>query len=648
MEPDRRPLPAEKVYLVGAGPGDPGLITVRGLECLMRADVVLYDCLVNPALLKLAPAHAELVAVDPPATGDRASGAARSVSRLEQALQKKGIVAYLKGGDPEIFSRSAPELEALRRAGVAFEVVPGITAALATAAYAGIPITHLHHSSAVALVSAKQSSQQPGPKLDFAPLAQFPGTLVFYMALDTVADWVPALLRAGKNPQTPAAVVQRVSWPDQQTVRCTLGELVEVVGQKELKEPSVVVIGEVVGLADESNWFTSRPLFGRRVLLTRPEAQSRAMAARLAELGAEVLFQPAIEIGEPPDWGPVDKAIERIREYDWLVFSSVNGVNYFLKRLWDRQQDVRVLGRSRLAAIGPATATALAEWHLRAELVPQEYRAEELAEELIRRAAERGSVGLASGEAGSESAGGDQAAPRADQDSRASITGDRQSGTHPAGGNISPESGLGMTSTAGASPGQTAHASTQPPAHSADQPPVLQVSASGGKLESGQPPHHSGAQPPSGVCTPLADGAEMLPLAGVSILLLRASRGREVLVERLARAGARVDQVVVYTSADVERADPAVAEALTKGRIDWVTVTSSAIARSLVALLGEDLRRTRLASISPVTSQALRELGFAPAAEAQNYTMDGLLEAILDWERRANRGELEVKNSGRS
>jgi len=560
-KPER--FPAEKVYLVGAGPGEPGLITARGLECLSRADVVLYDCLVNPALLRSAPEGAQFVAVDPPVAERGASGGSRALSLLEQAAKKGGVVVYLKGGDPEVFSRAGPELDLLRREGVAFEVVPGVTAALAAAAYAGISFTHARYSSAVALVTGRQSRGQPAAGLDYAALARFPGTLVFYMALESVGEWVPALLGAGMSGQTPTAVVQRVSWPDQQTTRCTLGELADVVARGQVHEPSVIVIGEVVRLAEPASWFTARPLFGRRVLLTRPQAQSQAMADRLRELGAEVLFQPAIRISSPTDWGPVDRVIDRIAEFDWVVFSSVNGVQYFLGRLWERHQDVRALGRARLAAIGPATAEALKDWRVRAELVPREYRAEELAEALVQWARdEGGAVGCAGGQAEESATGAESALASA-------ISGH---------GGHGPQSLSSQREQGGVAPEQTG------------------------------------------------------PLAGRRILLLRASRGREVLAERLTQAGARVEQVVVYTSVDVEQPCAQVAEALAAGRIDWVTVTSSAIARSLTAMLGENLRRARLASISPVTSGVLRKLGFAPAVEAQTYTMEGLVEAILAWE----------------
>jgi uroporphyrinogen III methyltransferase/synthase len=491
-----------RVYLVGAGPGDPKLITLRGAECLRRADLVLYDCLVNPAILDHVPPSVELVRLGR-RPGERIVAQQEAATRMVDAAREGKTVVQLKGGDPDVFGRTAPEVEALRAAGVPFEVVPGITAAMATAGYAEIPVTHPGRSSAVALITAHQKEGAGGPPVDYARLAHFPGTLVFYMGESSAGQWSGELIRGGKAPDTPVAIVRRVSWSDQQTIRCTLGEVSDVIGEQGLGPPAVVVVGEVVSMAPEVSWFAARPLFGTRVLVTRPRAQAEALCDRLTELGARVDSHPVIEISDPPDWDPVDRALERLNRYDWLVFSSANGVDYLLDRLLVGGGDLRRLGGVRLAAIGPATADELARYRLRADLVPDSYRTEALAAAL-------------SGEA-----------------------------------------------------------------------------------------------------------------AGKAFLLARASRGREVLAEQLEAAGAAIDQIVVYSSTDVGSADPDVAEALSAGRIDWVTVTSSAIARSAVRLFGDALGRARLASISPVTSGVLRQLGYEPAVEAARYTMEGLADAIV-------------------
>ncbi len=491
-----------RVYLVGAGPGDPGLLTLRGVECLGRADVVLYDYLVNPAILTHAKEGCELVCLGHHKAERTVPQDAINARMIEAAVQGKTVVR-LKGGSPDVFGRGAEEREALREAGVPCETVPGITAALAAAAYAEIPITHGSHSSAVALVTGHERRCKEGPALDYEALARFPGTLVVYMGVTTARTWSEALIRGGMAPTTPVAIVRRSTLPDQQTIRCDLQGVADVIAARALRPPAVIIVGQVAASGPEISWFQSRPMFGRRVLVTRPREQAASLAGRLRELGAEVLVEPAIRITDPPDWAPVDAALARLDRYDWLVFSSSNGVRSVMERLLATGGDLRRLRHLRLAAIGPGTAEELQGYHLRPDLVPDEYRAEALAEALAREA------------------------------------------------------------------------------------------------------------------------------AGRRVLLARASRGREVLAEQLRQAGASVDQVVVYLSSDVQDPEPAVAAALTEGRIDWITVTSSAIARSLAAMFGDDLRRARLASISPVTSSVLRGLGFEPAVEADPYTMDGLIDAIL-------------------
>jgi len=383
-----------KVYLVGAGPGDPGLITLRGAECLAQADLILCDPLVNSEILRHANPSADIVLL-----GRHSGGLSSRVadfdspekvrSRMVHAAHGGLNVVLLKGGGPSVLGGAADEIQALEEAGVPFEIVPGVAASL------------------------------------------------------------------------------------------------------------------------EVSRFAAGPLFGVRVLVTRPGQQADEPRRRLAELGAEVLLHPVIRIGEPPDWTPVDQALDQLDRYDWLVFSSVNGVHYLFDRLFCRGGDLRRLGHVKLAAIGGTTAEKLEEYHLRADLVPDEYRAEGLAESLI------------------------------------------------------------------------------------------------------------------------SAGATLVGKRKARFLLARASRGREVLAERLAAAGAEVDQVVVYSSVDVEEASPEVAEALAAGSIDWITVTSSAIARALHRLFGDHLRRSKLVSISPVTSQTLRQFGYEPAVQANVYTMEGVVEAIL-------------------
>jgi uroporphyrinogen III methyltransferase/synthase len=492
---------AGKAYLIGAGPGDPGLLTLRGRQRLGEADLVLYDYLVNPRILQYARPGAELQCLGRHGHG-RLISQAEIHEQMIAAVRAGKIVARLKGGDPAIFGRTAEELAALDDAGIPYEVVPGISSAQAASSYTGIPLTHRDAASCVAFVTGQQCLDRETP-LDMAGLAQFPGTLVFYMGVTTAPVWSAELIAHGKPRDTPVAIVRRASWPQQRTTLTTLGELPTVLAPGKVRPPAIVIVGETVAERAASDWFAARPLVGRTILVTRPIEQSEGLVESLSELGAAVLVQPAIEIAPPRDWKAADEAISALASFDWLVFSSANGVRYFLERLQHHQLDLRALGQCKIAAIGPGTSEALAQYHLRADLMPEEYRAESLAEALA----------------------------------------------------------------------------------------------------------------------PAAKGSRFL--------LLRASRGREVLAETLVAAGAKVQQAIVYESRDVTAPDPEIAGALRDGRIDWVTVTSSAIARSLVALFGEDLARTRLAAISPLTAGVLEEAGFTVAATAEPYTTAEIIAAIL-------------------
>lgn len=505
--------------MVGAGPGDPKLITLRGIECLRQADVVIYDGLVNPQILRHARAKAERICLSH--DGKPGTMCQAEVPRRMVELARHGkTVVRLKVGDPAVFARIVEESAALAEQGIPFEIVPGITAALAAASYAGIPMTQRDHASALALIVVHGESDEDQLGLDYGSLASFPGTLAFYMGADQAPAWTAKLIRAGKSPDTPAAIVCRCSFPNQVCLRCRLDEVAPKLQSAAppatdagpaveahrppdaLPLPAVVIVGAAAGWGDTLNWFDRRPLFGHCILVTRPGDQAGPLADALAELGAEVLVQPAICISDPPDWRPVDEVLQHLPSYDWLVFSSANGVTYLLNRLLASGGDLRRLGSVRLAAIGPGTADALAAYHLKADLIPGEFRAESLAAALA------------------------------------------------------------------------------------------------------------------------AEGE------GKRFLLARASRGREVLADQLRSVGAIVDQVVVYSSTDVGQPDEGISRRLAAGEIQWVTVTSSAIARSLAALFGEDLRKTRLASISPITSATLRDLGYEPAVEADEYTMAGVVEAI--------------------
>jgi uroporphyrinogen III methyltransferase/synthase len=298
-----------KVYLVGAGPGDPGLITVRGLRALAEADLVLYDYLVNPAVLQHARSGAEQMCLG-------MHGRTRIWPQIEinacmiQAAKAGKIVVRLKGGDPAIFGRGAEEAEALALEKVPFEIIPGVTAAGAAMAYAGIPLTHRNFASAVALVTGhEKEDEEPSAPLDYAQLAHFPGTLVVYMGVTTAERWVSQLVAGGKDPSTPTAIVRHCSLPDQQTITCSLAEVPQHLTDQRIRPPVVVIIGDVVRLAPKLSWYERLPLFGRRILITRPVHQAAELCDRFEQLGAHVLLQPAIEITPPSDWSAVDAAI---------------------------------------------------------------------------------------------------------------------------------------------------------------------------------------------------------------------------------------------------------------------------------------------------------------------------------------------------
>src|SRR5262245_51735355 len=316
---------AAMVYLVGAGPGHPGLLTLRAVECLRRADLVLYDRLVPAELLVHAPQSAERRCVEEMPTPHPERYPLIHGAMIEAARSGRCVVR-LKGGDPFVFGRGAEEAEALRAAGIEYEVVPGVTAALGATACAGIPVTHRRHSSAVALITGHEQPGKPGSSLDWAALALFPGTLVFYMAVGRLESIVASLLEHGKSADTPAAVIERGSTASQRTISATLRTLVEEVRRADVQPPALVVLGEVARLHDELNWFESRPLFGKSVLVTRPRHQAGDMVQTLEDLGARTAVLPIVDIGPPSDWGPVDAAIARLSEYDWLAFTSANGV----------------------------------------------------------------------------------------------------------------------------------------------------------------------------------------------------------------------------------------------------------------------------------------------------------------------------------
>ena len=486
------------VYLVGAGPGDPGLITCKGRSVLEHADVVLHDHLANEALLHLAPAHAELVYV-----GKKKAVHACTQEEICEIMidrARRGLsVVRLKGGDPFIFGRGGEEAEALADAGVPFEVVPGVTSPLGIAAYTGVPLTHRDHTSVVTFVTGHDVAHIDWDKVGHAE------TLVIFMGLTTFGQISNEIVSRGRSAETPAIAVRWGTRTDQETISGTLGTLPRLIQERGLKPPATIIVGEVVRLRDKLNWYERLSLFGKRIVVTRARGQVEALSTKLRALGADVIEMPTIEIVPASDYGPLDQAIAELDRYDWLIFTSANGVRYFVERLDQSPQDLRAL-RARICAIGEATKSAIEALHLKVELIGEEYVAESLVEAF-----------------------------------------------------------------------------------------------------------------------------RSVDLAGKRVLLPRAAVARDVLPIELRKRGACVDVVEVYRTIVPESAGKQAAEIFGSVRKpDWITFTSSSTVQNFVRVAGADaLRDVKVASIGPVTTATAKKMGISVSTEANIYTTDGVVAAIL-------------------
>ena len=363
-----------KVFIIGAGPGDPGLITLRGAECIGQADVVVYDYLAGEELLRRARKDARLIYVGKKG-GDHTLPQGQ-INRIlvDEALQGM-TVARLKGGDPFIFGRGGEEAEVLHEAGIPFEVVPGVTSAIAVPAFAGIPLTHRGYTSTVAFVTGHEDPTKGRSDINWAALAGI-GTLVFLMGVKNLANIARNLVEGGKAPETPAALIRWGTTPGQQTLTGTLADIAETAKKLGFKPPAIFVVGEVVALRPKLDWFESRPLFGKGIVVTRPEEQAGEFARLLAAEGAQAILFPTIRIAPPARWDDADRALAGLDGYDWIVFTSANGVKHFFARLRDRGGDIRDLKGIRICTIGPATAAAVEAMGIRVDLVPDAYVSE--------------------------------------------------------------------------------------------------------------------------------------------------------------------------------------------------------------------------------------------------------------------------------
>jgi len=371
-----------RVSLVGAGPGDPGLLTLHGRRCLEGADVVIYDNLSNPELLAYTRAYCEVVFTGKHGSGVRLTQEQISAIMMDRARAGRWVVR-LKGGDPFVFGRGGEEALECVRAGIPFEIVPGVTAAVAAPAYAGIPLTHRDHASVVSFVTGHEAERATPGGVPWDALARQGGTLVLYMSVLQLAENLGRLCAAGLAPTTPAAAIRWGTTPRQHVLIGTVATLADQVAAAALRPPALIVIGEVVGLASELGWFERRPLFGRRIVVTRSRRQAHVFATLLEGEGAEVVSLPTIAPAPPESFAAFDAALAEIGRYAWLVLTSPHGVEVFFDRLRTLGRDVRELAGVAVAAIGPATASAIAARGLNVALMPKEYRAEAVADALV-------------------------------------------------------------------------------------------------------------------------------------------------------------------------------------------------------------------------------------------------------------------------
>jgi len=499
-----------KVYLVGAGPGDPKLITVRGMEAIAKADVVVYDRLASPRLLRHMKPGAEKVFVGK--LPDKHMLKQEEINQLLVDLASAGrVVTRLKGGDPSVFGRVGEEAEKLAENGIDFEIVPGVTSAIAVPAYAGIPVTHRDFTSSFSIVTGHEYPNKTYGRIDWDHLAKASGTLIFLMGVANIGNIAEALVRGGKDPTTPVALIRWGTWMEQRTLVGTLETIVAKVAESGFSSPAVIIVGDVVKLREKIGWFEKRPLFGMRVLVTRAREQASELAARIEELGGEAVEWPVIRtvpLPVDPSSGPLASP----EAYGWLVFTSANGVRFFFDALVAGRVDVRRFARSRIGAVGPKTAEALLGRGIVAEALPSAYRGEELAKALL---------------------------------------------------------------------------------------PLMK--------------------------------------AGERALLPRARVAGAELPDALRGAGVLVDELPVYeTTLSDEGTDEAL-ELLKDGKLSAATFTSSSTVTNLLELLrrsgwerpAEALAGVPVFCIGPVTAETAKEAGIAVAAEAEEATIDGLIDALV-------------------
>ncbi len=369
-------MKAGKVYLVGAGPGDPRLISVKGVDCLKEADVIVYDRLLDEGLLEATSPEAERIYVGKTA-GEHTNKPQDEINRLLVTRAKEGkTVVRLKGGDPFVLGRGGEEAAILVQNGIPFEVIPGVTSAIAVPAYAGIPVTHRGLASSFAVITGHQDPRKDSSGINWEKLTNGVDTLIFLMGMKNLPEIVAKLMEYGRPPNTPIAVIKEGTRPEQETVVGSLEDIVAKAEEYRLTAPAVIVVGNVVTLREKLRWFDNRPLFGKRILVTRARRQASTLSRLLAERGAQPIELPAIDIQTVADFGELDQAISNLEHYQWIIFTSVNGVAAFWQRLHNLKWDGRALSGLRIGAIGPATAQALETKGIIPDYVPEVYTSE--------------------------------------------------------------------------------------------------------------------------------------------------------------------------------------------------------------------------------------------------------------------------------
>jgi len=497
-----------KIILIGAGPGDVSLLTLQGKTWLQKADVILYDHLVNEDLLRFTQKETEVFYV-----GKKEGVASLEQEKINSLLIEKAregkVVVRLKGGDPFIFGRGGEEIQAAKNSNIPFLVVPGITSVTGVAAYAGIPLTHRHLSSTLSIITGSNEKNKGDIHIDWEKIASRSGTLVFLMGARKLPLIVEKLMKFGKSPDTPIAVIQWGTTARQKTWKGTLSTIVEKASEEIISPPALTIIGEVVNLKPDIEWYEHLPLFGKSIVVTRKGDQAESMIERLRELGAEPVFFPVIETIAPDDWAPLDDALNHISRYDGLIFTSVNGVRFFFQRLKETRQDIRNLKDLRVYTIGPKTAEAVSDLGICVDIVPEDFVAESLLESI---------------------------------------------------------------------------------------------------------------------------GKEKI--SGQRFLIPRAAVAREILPQKLREMGAKVDIAPAYQTVLPKQKSDAFLRRLQSGEIDVLTFTSSSTVTNFLTLTGENLleeiKKTRIACIGPITAETAKKAGLNVDIMPQEYTVASLIEAIED------------------